>query len=166
MGFYDIDYNVVTWQNLPLRLRQVVQWAWLKVLVMPVKICYASFMIFRGARLYELAHNSQVCFIQAALNDLFDNTDRRITVTEPDYNDPLYVYRVDEDKPVWLGLDSEAGSSSFDCPRYLYTDAETVSIVNVFIVNVPAGLVYDEAQMKALIGKYRLVGTKYVVVVF
>ena len=166
MDSYTVDLDRQVWQNLPVRLRQDVEWAWLKALIQPVKDVYVLFTDFRNSKLYELAHNSQVCFLQAALNDLFDAGLRRITISDPEWHDPLYVYRVDEDKPVWLALDSEVGGTAYDSPVYLFTDAETVDIISTFIVNVPSGLAYDADQMRALIGKYKLVGTNYVIVVF
>jgi hypothetical protein len=72
MGFFDIDYNVKAWQSLPVRLRQAVQYAWLKVLVSPVVYLAGLFKVNRDANLYELAHDGQVCFLEAVLNDTFD----------------------------------------------------------------------------------------------
>ena len=158
MGLFDIDYNALVWQNLPVRLRTPVQYAWLKCLSAPVKFLYNLFKANRKNNLYLLAHDSQVCYMQAVLNDTFDNVSRGIYISDGLFHDPLFVYLVPEDKPLWLGLVSEEGSTPYADPEVLYTAGETVFLAPSFIVNVPVAVVFDVARMKALIDYYRLPG--------
>ena len=160
MGLFNIDYNQLTWQNLPVRLRQPVQYAWLKCLVSPAIYLHNLFMANRAGNLYKLAHNSQVCFMEAALNDTFDKVARGIFISDPVYNDPVYIYEVPEDKPVFLDLISEIGTHVIPDPDPvpLYTDNETVFTAPSFIVNVPVLVTFDLARMRALIDLYRLPG--------
>lgn len=158
MPIFDIDYDVLVWQLLPVRLRKPIAYAWLKCLVQPVKWLYGLFTGFRGANLYLLAHNSQVAYLEAALNDTFDTILRRIYIIDGAYEDPEFVYLIPENKPVWLGLVSEVGSTSYVNPRVLYTNAETSLLGTAFIVVVPVGLSFDAQRMRALIDFYRLAG--------
>ena len=158
MGFYNIDYNALVWQNLPVRLRKPIQYAWLKCLVSPVKYLLNLFKSNRANNLYLLAHNSQLCFMQAALNDTFDKTGRGIYISDGTFHDPLFIYLVPEDKPLWLGLVSEEGSTTYPDPEVLYTNVETVFLAASFIVNVPVAIAFDTDRMKALIDLYRLPG--------
>ena len=158
MGLFDIDYNALVWQNLPVRLRKPIQYAWLKCLAAPVKYLYNLFKTNRTNNLYVLAHDSQVCYMQAALNDTFDKVGRGIYITDGFFHDPLFTYLVPEDKPVWLGLVSEEGSTSYPDPEILYTAGETVFLAASFIVHVPVAIVFDTARMRAIIDSYRLAG--------
>ena len=168
-GYWSPDFNVIVWQKLPVRLRQAVQYAWLKVLVSPVVYLYNLFKINRDTNIYGLGINSQVCYLEKVLNDTFDLTPRRIFITDGEYHDPLAVYLVPETKPVWLGLVSEEGGTTYPDPEPLYLDSESYSISGVqFIVHVPTAVYAGhENRLKAVVNKDRLVGKKnWIVVTF
>ncbi len=165
MGFFDIDHNAKAWQTLPVRLRQAAQYAWVKVLVSPVLYLSGLFSANRDEKLYELAHNGQVCYLEAVLNDVFDSVGRGIYIEDPDYIDPLFLFPPLHLKPVYLGLTSEAGTTAYPDPQWLYLRGELYSGGGVqFIVHVPVGLPYDLNRMKAVIEKYRLISkTNYTI---
>jgi hypothetical protein len=158
MGLFDINYGRLTWQILPLRLRKTVHYAWLNCLVTPVVWLYGLFSANRTGNLYRLAHNSQVVYLEAALNDTFDLVSRRIYIADGPFKDPLFTYLVPEDKPVWLGLISEAGSTIYPDPEVLYTDSETALLGLAFIVMVPVTISFNMARLRALVDLYRLAG--------
>lgn len=173
MGLFDINYDELNRQNMPVRWRKrladrPVHSAWMSVLVAPVKWLYVVFKANRKANLYNLAHNSQVCYLEALLNDAFDHLSRRIYISNPDWHDAEYIYRDDEDKPVWMGTDGEIGGGTppYDEPVWLYTDAETFDLPYTFVVNVPASISFDMDRMKAIINNYKLVGKNYIIVTF
>src|SRR5580700_12255197 len=129
MPFFNIDFDNVVWVNLPVRLRLPLQFAWLKALVAGPKYIYGLFMANRAANLYLLGHNSQVCYMEAALNDTFDNTLRRIYISDGSAEDAVTVWLADEEPtfgPVWLGRVSDEGSTSYPDPIPLYTVIETI----------------------------------------
>lgn len=164
-SFYNIDFNAKAKQNLPVRLRQAIMYAWLKVLISPVVSLAGSFKTNRDDNLYDLAHNGQVCKLEAVLNDVFDNTGRGIYISDPSYKDALNIYRRVELKPVYLSRRSEIGSTSYPSPRYLYRRSELYTGGGLqFIINVPTAVtataVYDVDRLKALVDKYRLVSKK------
>lgn len=156
MGFYDIDTAKVIKQSVPVRLRKIIRLAWLGVLLYGVQRVYELFMLFRADRMYWVSHNSQVCYMEAALNDLFDNELRRIYIADGAHFDPVYVFMDTEEHPVWLATDGELPLSEYDAPVYLPTDIETYDMGYQFIVYYPVGLVFDMARMRALVNKYRL----------
>ena len=168
MPVFDVDFNLKSWQFLPVRLRQAVQYAWAKVCVSGVVYMAGVFRGNRTANLYDLAHNGQVCKLQGALNDVFDVALRRIYIDDPAYIDPTYVYRVPELKPLFIDKVSEIGGSVIPAPDPVplfkrsecYTGGGTQ-----FVVHVPVGLVYDTARMKALIDKYRLASKRVYTIV-
>ncbi|MCW3120701.1 MAG: hypothetical protein JWQ38_193 [Flavipsychrobacter sp.] len=169
MGLFDVDYNRLSWQNMPVRLRKSIHYAWLKCLVLPVVYLHGLFTTNRANNLYRLNHSSQVCYIEALLNDTFDNIDRGIFISEIEYHDPVYIYESLENKPVYIDLISEIGTSIIlpPDPIPLYTDAEVSFTAPFFIVNVPSTIIFDITRMKALIDQYRLAGrTIYQIVTF
>lgn len=156
MGKYDIDINVTARLEVPEKDRGSVRLAWLRVFVYCIKYVYGLFMTFRADRAYRMAHNSQVCYMGAVLNDAFDNTLRRIYIDDPVYRDPVWLYLAAEDRPMWLATDAELPVVDYDAPVYLYKDSEISTGVAQFIVYYPAGLDVDLVRMTALIEKYRL----------
>lgn len=161
MGFWDINYNAKAWQQLPVRLRQVVQYVWVKCLLRPVVVLHGLFADNREANLYELAHNGQVCHLEGVLNDAFDNTLRRIYIEDPEYYDPIYVYQHTEDKPVYVAKNSELPVSGYAAPVYAFLSSEVYSGSGLqFKVRVPAAISLTTetlGRMRALINRYRLV---------
>ncbi len=156
MGFYDIDIAKVIRHHTPVRLRKTMRLAWLGVLLYGVQRLYDLFMIFRSDRLYRLTHNSQVCYMEAVLNDLFDSVDRRIYIDDGVFIDPEWLYLTTEERPIWLAVDAADVGTVYDSPTYLYTTDETIDRAPMFVVKYPLGLLFDEAKMRALIDRYRL----------
>jgi hypothetical protein len=158
MGFFDINYDTLRVQLLPVRLRNTNMKAWLRCLIAPVKHIYNKFRTNREANRYYLAHNSQVVYLEAVLNDVFDPVGRGIYIEDGLYEDPLFTFLVPELLPIWIGLVSETGSTPFTVPSPLFTSAETSLLGNAFVVMVPISVPFDIDRMKALINKYRLIG--------
>jgi hypothetical protein len=170
VSVFDIDFDALVKQLLPVRLRQSIMIAWLKCLVTPVKWLFGLFKTNRNNNLYLLTHDSQVCYLEAALNDTFDPVTRGIFISDGVYVDPTYTYLVPELKPVFIDLASEVGASVIPAPDpvRLYLDTEVYAGVGAytFIVNVPVAVIFDMARLKALVDLYRLPGKRYNVVTF
>ncbi len=164
MSVFDIDFSSAGLPKYvsPVRLRQSKMLAWLQALVSPVNYLYGLFVANRTSNLYDLSHNGQVCYLQAALNDVFDNTSRRIVITDGIYVDPDFIYEVIEDKPLYIDMVSEIGTSVIPSPDPvpLYTSTETYWLGVQFIVNVPHAVTalpgYDVYRLHAIVDKYRL----------
>lgn len=173
MSLFDVDYDVLVRQLMPVRLRLLKSLAWLKCLVAPVKSLHNLFRINREGNVYFLAHNGQVCYLEAVLNDIFDNLHRNIFISDPAYFDPIYIYEDIEIKPVYIDMDSEIGTSVISPPDPIpcYLDDEVYAGSGIsFIINVPL-IVYgdpgfDLNRLKALADKYKLVGRSYTVVTY
>ena len=167
MALFDIDSNNLVWQQMPVRLRMAIHYAWLKCLAAPRNWLYGVFKANRANNLYIIAHNGQVCKLEAVLNDTFDPVNRGIYITDGAALDPLFVYTVPEAKPLALGKRSEIGSTTYTNPRPLYTNNEVNSFGASFIINIPMAVAYDADRLKSLVNYYRLVGrTKYSIVTF
>jgi len=158
MGVFDINYDALQVQLLPVRLRNPKMKAWIKCLCIPVRWLFNLFTAARRDTLYYLSHNSQVVYLEAALNDVFDPITRGIFISDGPAEDPLFTYLVPEHRPIWIGLASETGSIPYPAPATLYTNAETSLFGSGFIVNVPVAVSFDLYRMQALINRYRLPG--------
>lgn len=152
MSIFDIDYGKLVRYVLPVRLRGSKMTAFLLALAAPVIYLYNLFRQNRDTNLYTLNHNSQVVYLQAALNDVFDTSLRRINIADGNYLDPVYTCLDTELKPVYLYTDAEAQ------PASLYTDAEIAALSYAFVVQVSTDIGYDTYRLKALVDKYRLPG--------
>lgn len=155
--YYDIDRERLLHDLQVVRLRTPLHMSWLRALTTPIQDTLDTFNANREANEYTLAHNGQVIKLEAALNDVFDNEERRIYI-DTTLPDGVWLYTAVEHRPLWLGTAAEAGAVEYGCPVWLFTDAEIAAAPD-FIVYVPS-VVYDalpsEVRMRALIDKYRL----------
>ena len=158
MGFFDVSFDDLIQMDTPTQLRDPLLTALMVAYIAPIKYNYELFMANRNGNLYLLNHSSQVCYMEAVLNDVFDMTERRITITDGTYLDPLYVFKNAEERPLFLNAT-------------LYTSAEIASAAGGFVVNVPTAVAtaagYDVNRLRALIKLYRLAGkTTYTINIF
>ncbi len=159
--FFEVDFQRLIQILLPVRWRKEKQSAWLGALCNPILELYNAFMQNRNSNLYSSSHNSQVVFLNEMLNDTYDPIDRRIYISDSSNFDPLYVYRDAENRPLWLGLESEVGLTAFPDPQWLYTNSESSMSVYAFIVWVPFTISFDTLRMRAIIDQYRLPSKNY-----
>ncbi len=121
---------------------------------------YIRFTAFRMGIKYNLLITPQVCFLEKALNDRYDVAARRIFITDaPEYL-PLVLFRRIEGKKVVFHRKSE------NLHQVLYTKAETAQFSVDFIINIPIGIAYDLAELRAFVDGYKLVTKTYKVKTF
>lgn len=158
MGFFDVDFGKLVKIQVPELLRTSIRLAWLRLLVSEVKAMYEDFMLLRADVLYFVRYNGQVVHLTWTLNKMFDPVEQRITITDTDYAEAVWLYLDDEVNPVFTPLEGE------DEPVWLYTEEEIAAAdaASVFIVNVPAVVAamlgYSSVRLTALVNKYRLPG--------
>lgn len=123
--------------------------AWLRVLHFPLIKVVDDFNFSRNQNLYNLAHNGQVCYLRKVLNDRFDIAQRRIKIIDGNQYKREYIYTDGEKKPRFLGT------------MYLRDDADYSDTGVDFVVLIPAGLNYNDYEMRALIDFYKLASKRY-----
>lgn len=148
---------LVNWQRLailltPTFLRSQLMNAWTAIIVEGVDYVHYNWRQYRAQNIYNLAHNSQKCYLRAALNDRFDNEQRRIEIDDGNSFKRKYIYTDAEEKPRFLGT------------IFLYGDEDYEDTGVDFLVIVPAGLVYSIYEMNALIDFYKLASKRYKIV--
>ena len=77
---YNLNIDKLLVLLTPTFLRKPKLVAWLRMLATPLHKVLYDFQRARQADLYNLAHNSQVCYLRKALNDEFDDEQRRIQI--------------------------------------------------------------------------------------
>lgn len=156
-NIFNIDYYRLVKLLLPVMLRRPLLLAFMEAIVSPVDTLYGLFSSNRNANLYRLSITPQVCFLEKALNDRFDISRRRIYIEDGVFYDEQYLFTEGE------GLDEYVYTPVENKDIYLYTRSETGSGSVDFIVVVPAGLRYNEAEMKALVNMYKLASKTFII---
>ncbi|HYH14171.1 MAG TPA: hypothetical protein VD794_03060 [Flavisolibacter sp.] len=152
---YDIDYNKLTQWMIPSRIRKGRIVAFVQILIYGVSFLYQDLLRFRKQKLYELTITPQVCYLERLLNDRFDFIQRRIRIVDSLDKPPYYIYQKDELKPKYIYLRAEGK------PAYIYTSGESSLLQDDFVVLVPAGLIFEEAEMRSLVRVFKLAGKRF-----
>ena len=162
---YNINWRKFIIENLEVDLRRVKTVKWLEVLFKPIIWLHIEFLAFRTQALYKVNHNSQICYLQAVLNDSFDNTQRRIIIRNAILREPLWFYEPEENKPVLFYEESD------NKPVYFREESEFIGDGADFLVLVPIDLKPTNTQeenallikMKAQIDYYELFVKNYII---
>lgn len=101
----------------------------------------------------RLKANGQVCKLKALLNDLYDQRDRRITITDAEPLEPVVVYQRTNGRRV------QAYGRNSDNRLTVPTRGLTIAGY-AFCVNIPAELESIKDSIQATTDKYRLATKK------
>ncbi len=159
MSLFNLDLNKVSQQIAPRILWLDPLKAFVGAFLAPILSQQSNFNDRRAEDIYRLEHNSQVVYLEAVLNDTFDNSLRRIRIVDPVEIDSTYVYLHLELKPKYIYKTSEANS------LYIRKTEETVLGGPDFIVEVPSVLAFDIAHLRALVNEYRLASKSFFTIV-
>lgn len=146
---FNIDKLLVLLTPTFLRKRKLV--AWLRTLAMPLNKLLDDFKVHRERDLYNLTHNSQVCYLRKALNDEFDPQLRRIKIEDGTRNIRRYIYQRNVNRPLYLGR------------MFLYLRGNYIDGGVDFVVVLPQGLEYDRYKLEALVNFYKLAGKRWTI---
>jgi len=147
--WYNLDVNKLGVLLTPPFLRGSILLGFIEAIVEPLKDVHYNFVQNRDRNIYLLEHNGQVCYMEAALNDSFDRSQRRIRIVDGNKYQRQYIYTRAENKPKYLGK------------IYLHERSDYSDTGIDFIVEVPRDLQYNDYEMKALIDLYRLASKRY-----
>ena len=146
---YNLNIDKLLILLTPTFLRKPKLVAWLRMLATPLLKVLYEFQRARQADLYNLAHNSQVCYLRKALNDEFDDEQRRIRIEDGKQKQRLYIYPRSANKPLYLGK------------LFLYQRGDYLDGGVDFIVVLPKDLTYDKYKLEALVNFYKLAGKRW-----
>ena len=146
---YNLNIDKLLVLLTPTFLRKPKLVAWLRMLATPLHKVLYEFQRACQADLYNLAHNSQVCYLRKALNDEFDDEQRRIRIEDGRQKQRLYIYPRSANKPLYLG------------EIFLYQRGDYIDGGVDFIVVLPKDLTYDKYKLEALVNFYKLAGKRW-----
>jgi len=154
MNTYKINLSRLVVLMLPVSLRTSTFIAFLFSFVVSIQRLYVAFMNYRKDVAYRMNHNSQVCYLQAVLNDNFDFIQRRIYITDAEFEAwSKFLWKEEFDRPIMLG------TYMLQSDRFIGVDGMD------FIVHVPYALNLDRdeyARMHSLLRYYKLASKRYV----
>ena len=150
-AMYNLNIDKLLVLLTPTFLRKPKLIAWLRMLATPFHKVLYEFQRARQADLYNLAHNSQVCYLRKALNDDFDDEQRRIRIEDGRQKQRLYIYPRSVNKPLYLGK------------VFLYQRGDYIDGGVDFIVVLPKDLTYDKYKLDALVNFYKLAGKRWTI---
>jgi hypothetical protein len=144
---------------LPWFLRKPVINAYMQALCTPIGDVNSELVSYASESLYRVAITGQVIYLERLLNDLFDNTLRRIYITDFSLQGQAFVYQRAENETTFAYLRSEIDV------LYIYTRAELLENYR-FAVMIPEEL-YSSAQLDVIHANLRLhktAGTSYILI--
>ena len=150
---FNVDFKKFVVWITPIWLRRGYMMIVIYACTWPLRQLYNLFLLFVTQKLYRLSHNSQVYSLRAVLNDAFDFTLRRITIT--DFNGIYRIYFW----PEIDRLDVDFSVTQYFWPESAYQDSGTD-----FTVHLPIGIVLSTDLLIALLEEYKLAGKKYNIV--
>ncbi|WP_454973252.1 hypothetical protein [Capnocytophaga gingivalis] len=148
---YNLNIDKLLVLLTPTFLRKPKLVAWLRTLAMPLNKLLDDFKVHRERDLYNLTHNSQVCYLRKALNDEFDPQLRRIKIEDGTRNIRRYIYQRNVNRPLYLGR------------MFLYLRGNYIDGGVDFVVVLPQGLEYDRYKLEALVNFYKLAGKRWTI---
>lgn len=164
-AIYNMNWDNFILDNLPIAQRRPITLKWLKVIFKCIARLHLEFLDFRNNTLYKVNHNSQICYLQAVLNDSFDNAQRRIIIKNAVLRQPLWFYEPEENKPVLFYEESD------DKTVYFREESEFIGDGADFTVLVPIDLKPINTQeenafmikMRGQIDYYKLFVKNYII---
>jgi hypothetical protein len=153
---YDIDFRRLVLLLLPTFLRRPRLVAFVSALISPLSGLHPQFLRYRADTLWRLDHNSQVCYLRGALNDLLDPVERRITVLDvPPSHGLTLVPERETGQPLLMPSRTNraviVGRRGFTIGGY------------DFMITIPAGVDADRAR--AVADEFKLASKRFITVI-
>lgn len=160
--------NVLNFINqlLPSALKIEVVVKYLKVILSPVDYIVSKFQAHKNNISYKLAHNSQICYLEKLLNDSFDNTERRIYITDAESVDMLIAYEYQDVQKRIIACEDSSEFANYEVIAY---QSQIIgNNLNKFIINVPneSQIISREAELRALTNRFRFAGKLFYIIYF
>jgi hypothetical protein len=145
-------------QAVPFFLRKEKFLAFLETLLKPTQTINDEFGDYVPAMRKKAHQTGQVVYLERLLNDLYDNTLRRIYIDEGQANIlPPFVFNKVEDRPIYIYNKAE-GEDLF----YLYNKSEFFTEPD-FIVFVPTAILDPALQIliERQVNEYKQAGKQF-----
>lgn len=155
--YYNINYQLLVTLLLPIMLRQKITTALLYALVRPLELIGNKFIKYIESLVTTA--NSQVCYMEAMINDEFDFIERRIKIRTKAVDFLAMIFWEKEEKRSVVLYDDKA---------FLINHKYQIGINEKdFEIVFPLGFALSDAEqmrLKQIVNKYKLSSKKYIVV--
>lgn len=157
MSKYDVNINALATMLLPHCLRGSVTTAIIKVAAKPLANIGTDFSTYRKQKNYRIAHNSQVCYLRAVLNDKMSPKTRGFEVADStDEYQGVFLNKREQNDPVVVSLREEENAVDIYC-----RDFGNTRFVS-FTVTVPISFRFERLkELRSYINTYKLAGSRY-----
>lgn len=163
MNNYSWNLDRFVTYMLPSFLRKGRQVAWLKVLLSPVDTLNNDLVQFNADTRYALNFTGQVISLERLLNDKFDNTLRRIFISDGN-NTEVFLGRTGSNNlpiPEQTAYRTGAGAYTGENFTAFRTSQGGSNQIFDFQINVPVALVYSAGKLASYLTTYKRAGKKY-----
>lgn len=161
MSVYDIKIKRLALLLLPTVWRKPLLASLVQSSVQGTNVLYGDFMRWRSEQAYRLWHNGQVCYLRSVLNDVFDQTGRRITVDDSESGgmSGTRLFTRDMDRHILLPLRGTGLAVIVNLRGY-----DGVSGFD-FWVSLPYDLRgrIDETRLSAVVNTYKLASKRWTI---
>lgn len=149
---YDVDLKKLVVLLLPSFMRTEKMIAFIWCLIVGIRTVHFKLLALWYDTDKEMEVTPQVFSLRKLLNDYFDSVNRSIRIEDASLHERSYIFTAGEHRTLFLG------------ERAIYTADELRSGTG-FVVIVPESLnnTAETARLKAMINKYKLAGTKYII---
>tara|TARA_R110002111_G_scaffold140072_1_gene206022 strand:- start:855 stop:1328 length:474 start_codon:yes stop_codon:yes gene_type:complete len=155
-----LDFNNIINKLLPISKRKDKTVAFLYLILHPLKAVNILFNQYKIGTNYKLIFNGQVIYLEHYLNDLYDNTQRRIYIQDTANAVYNYIYNQAELLPPLMVYNANENIAV-----YLINNNEAVEQID-FIVMIPSSIIYNEKVIRSQIDYYKSAGKKYKIETF
>lgn len=157
---YSFDLSKYIRRLTPPRYRNQFNLSWYETLLSPLDYSQQQFNDYKDLVLKELSYNGTTLQMERMLNDYFDPTSRRITITESATTTNYLFTEAEGQPPSYLFTETETGATK----TYWSLEGENIGISAFdFYVNAPSSLSSMVDQINAQILKYKLAGVTYAI---
>lgn len=155
--YYNTNYSYLATLLLPVRLRAVLTTALIRAMVQPLDRINDSFVKYRDSLI--TSSSSQVCYLQAMLNDEFDYLERRIKIrtTAIDLMS-LITHDIKTDRRI-LVPSADSNNRTLLNARY-----QIGSSLADFEIVFPKGYTLskpEQIKLKLIVNRHKLASKKY-----
>lgn len=158
--YYNTNYSLLVTLLLPIRLRKNITAILLRSLVRPLELISESFIEYIEALV--VSANSQVCYMEAMINDEFDFIERRIKIRTTDVDlEALITWKKTTNKRILIP------SHNTDQRFLLNAKGQIGANGKDFEIVFPLGYTLSESEMtklKQIVNRHKLSTKKYIVV--
>ena len=164
MSIYNLDYDILIKENLPVDKRKDIEISWLNALFVTIKQLHIDiFITYRTDVIARAKHNGQKIIAESILNDTFgvvsapfiyiDNTGDDVT--------PITFYNKSEGLPAQYFWNESEGQPA----KFIFNESEA-SRNNEFTVFVPAAVLAANgaAIIRAEVDKIRPYSTSFTII--